>query len=77
MKRLLYLSVLLSFGASAQSGPDARYILPGTAEYYRNAANDALTARAYALQCVDEYAQLKAKMDGPTPGGDDRYYTGD
>lgn len=69
MKRLLNIVAISTlvggnlFGIVwAQNAPDAKYMLPGTAEYYRNAANDALTARSYALQCVDEYAQLKAKI---------------
>lgn len=74
---LVIIFAMLSGMAIAQNAPDAKYILPGMTEYYRNAATDALSARSYALQCVDQFEAFKAEMSGPTKGPDDSYYTGD
>jgi hypothetical protein len=76
MKHLLFVITIIAIiggFAMAQTQtppPDPKYMLPGVSQYYQNAANDALLSRAYALQCLD-------KLNGPTPGPDDSYYTGD
>lgn len=67
----------LAVGAVAQQIPDAKYILPGMTDYWQNAAKDALLARGYSLQCADQFSQLQSRLNGPTPGPDDNYYTGD